>query len=537
MTTGTKFLAAVLVLAATAAATPARAEGWADRLSLSGYIQSDIRYVTETYRGARPGQGNEFEMNRNDVGLRLRADPFDSVQAVVDTRLRFFGFNRAASLPELIGRSKIDPFDFQLNEAYLSIRGLPWSKMDIKIGRMSQTWGTADMFNPTDNLSARDFSDPLDYTAKVPNQMIELDFYPTNWMTLQLVWVPVFKPANLPPSAVQGFAMTYNSRGEVTDFPAPPLDQDGQDGLIGLKGLLGDMAPAGSDNPMAAVHFTTPEVRTILPKTNLENSQVGARAKFKAGPVDFSLSYYYGRFGFPVAYTAVADVLLGVTPPANSFATDKSELDYSKLANVKYIAEIMYPRMQVAGFDFSYTSDNPWVPGFWAEAALIFPERVDFGLDVFLNGSNTKPAEEMRVALPYKNSNVPSTPFVKATAGFDWSYHDWFYINLQYVRGFFDEFNDRYGIHNYLVFATEFKFKQNEVQLRFAGAFNGDDKSAVFYPQLTWIVAPSVELVGGYMHFLGETQATNSLDYASKSKFGMKANGRNVAFFRGKVTF
>jgi hypothetical protein len=230
-----------------------------------------------------------------------------------------------------------------------------------------------------------------------------------------------------------------------------------------------------------------------------------------------------------VAYTAVADVLTqGNVPPPSKFVTDNEELDASKYANVRYVAEIIYPRMQVVGLDLAYSSDNQWVPGFFAEAALIFPERVDFGLEAFLDGNSI---------LRHKNGNVSSTPFIKATAGMDWSYRDWFYINLQYVRGFFDEFNDMYGLHNYLVFATEFKFKQNEVQLRFAGAFNGDDLSAVFYPQLTWIVAPSVELVGGYMHFLGETQSNTPLDYASKSKFGMKANGRNVAFFRAKVTF
>jgi len=526
MTTGAKVLGAVLVLATMAEGT-ARAEGWSDRLSISGSIQSDIRYVTDTFRGERPGQGHEFEMNRNDVNLRLRADPFDGVQAVVDTRMRYYGFNKAASLPELIGRSKIDPFDLMLNEAYLSVRGLPWSKMDIKVGRMIQTWGTADMFNPTDNLNSRDFSDPLDYTGKVPNQMIEVDLYPSDWLTLQLVWVPVFKPANLPPSAVEGFAMTYNSRGEVTDFPAPPLDAKGQQGLMGLKDKLGS-ASGGSDNPLAGVHFTTPEVRTINPKATLANSQFGARAKFKTGPVDFSLSYYYGRFGFPVAYTAVADVLSpGNAPAPSKFVTAVNELDSTKY-NVRYIAEIMYPRMQVIGADFAYASENQWVPGFSAEAALVLPERVDFGLEAFLDGQSI---------LRHSNPNVPTTPFVKATAGLDWSYHDWFYINLMYVRGFFDEFNDKYGIHNYLVFATEFKFKQNEVQIRFAGAFDGDDKSAVLYPQLTWVVAPAVELVGGYMHFLGETQPKNSLDYAGKSKFGMKANGRDVAFFRGKVTF
>ena len=36
--------------------------------------------------------------------------------------------------------------------------------------------------------------------------------------------------------------------------------------------------------------------------------------------------------------------------------------------------------MQVIGADFAYSSDNPWVPGFKAEAALILPEKVDFGM-------------------------------------------------------------------------------------------------------------------------------------------------------------
>jgi hypothetical protein len=520
-------VAAFVALAVLAAVPAARAEGWADRLSISGSLQSDIRFVTDDWRGERPGEGHEFEMNRNDVQLRLRADPFDGVQAVVDGRMRFYGFNKAATLPELIGWHKVDPFDFRLMEAYVAVKGLPWSKMDIKVGRMIQSWGTADMFNPTDNLNSRDFSDPLDYAAKVPNNMLEVDLYPTRWLTLQLVWVPVFKPANLPTSAVMGFAMTYNDRGEVTDFPAPPLDQAGQDKLLGLKDKLGSSS-TGGDNPLAGVHFTDPVVRTVMPKATLANSQFGARAKFAAGPVDLSLSYYYGRFGFPVAYTVVADVITPANvPPPSKFVTDEEALDPTKF-NVRYVAEILYPRMQVAGLDFAYASENEWVPGLFAEAALVFPEKVQFGMEAFLDGTSI---------MQHKNRNVPSTPFVKVTAGLDWSYRDWFYVNLQYVRGFFDEFNDKYGLHNYLVFATEFKFKQNEVALRFAGAFNGDDLSAVMYPQLTWVVAPGVELVGGYMHFLGDTAPKDSLDYATKSKFGMKANGRNVAFFKGKVTF
>jgi hypothetical protein len=497
--------AAAIVFASIAFLPEARAD-WKDMFSMSGNIQSDIRFIMDDWRGEKPGEGYEFEMNRNEVNLRLRVDPADRVQAVVDTRFRFFGFNKAASLPELIDRERLDPYSLQLTEAYVAVRGLPWSRMDIKIGRMVQIWGTADMFNPTDNLNSRDFSDPLSYVDKVPNNMIDLTIYPTDWMTIQAVWVPTFKPAQLPPSAVMGFALDYDANGCVSGFPAPPLDQPGQAALENMYGVL--------ESQNLCLQSAPPQVKTVIPKNSMANSQAGLRSKFHFGPVDFSLSYYYGRFGFPVAYTATANIVGG--------------------NNLEYVAEIVYPRMQVLGVDFAYTSENPWVPGFQAEAALIFPEQVTFGMAAFADGqpyplsggSNTLAAV-----------NVPSTPFVKATAGMDWSYRDWFYVNLMYVRGFFDEFNDRFGLHNYFVAATEFKFFDNELQIRLAGVLDCDDLSAVAYPQVTWIVAPSMEIIGGYMHFFGDTKPRDTFDYSTKSRFGQRAAGRNVAFLKGKVSW
>lgn len=525
MRTRTMLIAGALLLAA----VPARAD-WTDMFSLSGTLESDIRFITDDWRGAREGEGHEFEMNRNDVNLRLRVDPTERVQAVVDTRLRFYGFNESASLPELIGRDRIDPYSFQLNEAYVAVRGLPWSKMDIKIGRMIQTWGTVDMFNPTDNLNARDFSDPLNFTDKVPNQMIEIDLYPTDWLTIQAVWVPTFKPSQLPPSAALGFALDYGPNGCVSGFPAVPLDGPGRQALEDAFEMI------GSDP--CQMHVLTPQVRTVKPGKGIENSQAALRAKFQAGPVDFSLSYYYGRFKFPVAYTAVADVATNATTAAN-FVTDENEVDPTR-TNVKYVAEVMFPRMQVIGADFAYSSDNQWVPGIKAEAALILPEKVDFAMMAFVDGDRFPFNREGASIEILKTANVKSTPFVKASAGLDWSYGDWFYINVMYVRGFFDEFNDRYGLHNFFVAATEFKFLDNELQIRLSNVLDCNDLSNMFYPQLTWIVAPAVELSLGYMHFFGDTKPKTDdlvVDYALKSRFGQKATGRNVAFFKGKVTW
>ncbi len=511
------------------AASPAQAD-WKDMFSLTGTLESDIRFIADDWRGARDGEGHEFEMNRNDVTLRLRADPTERVQAVVDVRLRFYGFNESASLPELIGRDRIDPYSFQLNEAYVAVRGLPWSKMDIKIGRMIQTWGAVDMFNPTDNLNARDFSDPLNFADKVPNQMVEIDLYPTDWLTIQAVWVPTFKPSQLPPSAALGFALEYGDNGCVSGFPAVPLDRAGRQALEGAFDLI------GSDP--CQMHVLTPVVRTVNPGKGIDNSQAALRAKFQAGPVDFSLSYYYGRFKFPVAYTAVADVATNASAASN-FVTDEKDIDPTK-TNIKYVAEVMFPRMQVIGADFAYSSDNPWVPGIKAEAALILPEKVDFAMMAFVDGNRFAFNREGASTEILKTANVKSTPFLKASAGLDWSYGDWFYINVMYVRGFFDEFNDLYGLHNFFVAATEFKFLDNELQVRISNVLDVNDLSNMFYPQVTWIVAPAVELSLGYMHFFGDTKPKTDdlvVDYALKSRFGQKATGRNVAFFKGKVTW
>ena len=214
-------------------AGPAGAGDWTDKIHLGGYLQSDVRYVIDTHRG--PG-GRQFQMNRNDVELHLKAEPDPRVQAVLSGRLRFFGFNHAADLHGLTERPNIDPYWFQLDEAYLAVRDVLGAPIDLKVGRMVQNWGTADLFNPTDNLSARDFWDPLDYSGKIPNQRVELNWYPADWLSLTAVWVPVFKPYQVPPSATMAFAVENGPDGCFETAPAQPLDHEQ---AVKLKDLFG----------------------------------------------------------------------------------------------------------------------------------------------------------------------------------------------------------------------------------------------------------------------------------------------------------
>ncbi|HEY3448867.1 MAG TPA: DUF1302 family protein [Myxococcales bacterium] len=499
---------AALLVSAPAAASAA--PEWLDKISFSGYVQSDIRFDVEDYRGVKDGDGYKFSTNRNDLDLRLEVTPIEQLAAVVDARLRFFGMMEVNTLVQTNDRNRVDPFSVQLDQAYLAVKGVPFKWMDLKLGRMVQTWGSADMFNPTDNINGHDFSDPMDFARKVPNQMVELDLYPANWLTINAVWVPMFKPSQLPSSASFGFAVERDAKGCLVGMPAPPLSAKNADALTNTFGQL---------DP-CMLNFADPEVRTVLPSNNIDNSQVAVRARLRLGDLDLGLSYYYGRFSFPVAYTAVA-----TTAPS---ASDPSKID------VNYVAEVMYPRIQVAGLDFSYTA--PWMLdiGLVGEIALYFPEEVDFAVRAF-NGTEK--------VLELRDVNVPSTPFIKATVGMDYAFTSWLMVNAMYIHGFFDEFNDRYGLHNYVALTPRLSFKDDSVKIQISAILDCDDLSNQVNPELLWIVVPGVEVSLGAWIYGGSTHALDkngdgqpdSMDYSARSKFGQKASGRNVAYLRAKA--
>jgi len=496
-----------LALAFVLGGAPARAGG-SDWLRFSGYVQSDLRYVIEDWRGD-PGDGYRFEMNRNDLDLRLEILPYERVQAVVDARLRFYGFDESARLDDLYRRDLIDPWSLHLDEAFVAVQGLGWDKLDLALGRMVRTWGTVDQFNPTDNLNARDFSDPLDYTAKIPNQMIELTAYPADWLTLTAVFVPVFKPSQLPPSGRFYFGVERDAGGCFRSAPVPPLAPSDVKELEGLFSAI----------DACSLNFADPLVVPLRPEVTIENSQAAFKAAFQVWEIDVSFSYYYGRFTFPVAYTAVADVNLNPTRPG--------------VFDVAYTAEVIYPRMPVAGFDWSFPlSFSDWFEwdtdfslGFFGEVAVIFPEEVVFGLRAYQGGAQVVDKQAV---------NVASDPFVKASVAMDYTFAWGTYLNAMYVRGFFDEFNDLYGVHDYVVLALEQKWLSDSLSLRLAGALNVNDQSATTFPELKWIPYPGVELSGGVLWFVGDTEPADPYDYGSKSKFGMKATGRNVAFLKAR---
>ena len=224
-------------------------------------------------------------------------------------------------------RRKVDPFTlFYLDSGLHRGEGRA-VQVDRPEGRPhAADLGLVDIFSPNDNLNSRDFSDPLDFTRKVPNEMIEIDAYPNAWLTLNLVWVPIFQPSMLPPSAPLAFgdpeqrpglpqlvprAAAWGRRSQPAGEPL----QDDEPVLAELPDAAGDDLPAGLLHRRLAGGVPRGQVRS----------------RGKGGDLDIDLNYYYGRFGFPVAYDA--SVQVGRPQRQDDVAT---------------APRCMYPRMQVA---------------------------------------------------------------------------------------------------------------------------------------------------------------------------------------------
>ena len=79
---------------------------------------------------------------------------------------------------------------FHFREAYLEWQNGPW---EAALGERIFAWGTADGYNPTDNLNPRDYLDAPD-DSKIPVLALSTAYYPTESASLQFVVLPVFTP-------------------------------------------------------------------------------------------------------------------------------------------------------------------------------------------------------------------------------------------------------------------------------------------------------------------------------------------------------
>jgi hypothetical protein len=562
-----------IALALTAFAAPAGADV---DFKLSGVIQSDIRYRLNgdpqdlNYPSQQQLLRYGFSRNDNLIKVRMSLGVGTRVKAVADVDLVTYGFSDLHDLDSATLHERVDPYRLEAHAAYIDLyQVLPG--LDLRIGRQTVVWGVADQFNPTSNLNTLDFSDPLLFGRALANNMVRADYNPKGDWVFTAVWVPIFRPAELPrtaPLALLG-----------TDRP-PPIQEDGiRNQVYGLE---------------QSYMVKQINLNTIQPEPSLSNSQYAIRAAGRLGGQDVSLSYYHGRFGIPqLAYST----LHYATMNAQAFAD----------------VGVIWPKEDVIGGDIAGSIEKLFGLGYWIEGAVVFPGNIDYQVysdahtmtgnlteirftpdGKMLQYTDLLPPCPQKAGVPCGNgwahsptgvrgNTVTTTPFFKLTIGADTTIKSKLYVNVQYLHGFIDEFGAGKNFHalndpsmaqfmtepyrmeqrigDYLVAGAELHLASDRLNFRFFGVFKlpslnlnpgpGEGTfdefrgcsdmlynsgapgvacykfTAVLFPQLIWSVWEGTEISIGSFIFLGDRT----------TKFGDPAAGASELFAKAKFSF
>ena len=481
--------------------TPTAVAARRPRLDMSDKLDTRIRIVTSAYFDTARVEQRLFSRNENRLEFYFAYTPNEHLQIVGDVEPVFFGVAQAQELDDLATRQMLTPFHIESDAAYVALNDI-LPGLDIKIGRQTLVWGTADKFNPTNNINADDLEDRPLFTEPIGNQMIVVDYAPlADKLWFQGVYVPIFYPALLPPSAAAAL--------KDPQAPVPYAHESDLQRIGALQELL-------SINEMLV-----PQVSTTVkvPKARFTNGQSAIKLGTTLGGVDMSVSYFNGRHDIPTPILAEAGIIL---------PQDGTQAGCCYTSHVTLI----YPRMQVIGADFATQLPFLGNMGLWGEGALFIPQAqnllIEFPIPVDITPSG-RPNDD-GIPNPVRSMQGPTIldrPFIKATTGFDYSFGKHVYLQAQYLRGFIDEFGAGH-IGNYIVGGTDLIFFDRHLIFRMFGVADlptgrGDNSSYVLYPELI-LVPPwgSVTMEIGSFFLLGE----------SDTKFGQAATGSSIAFVK-----
>ena len=463
-------------------------------------LDTNVRIVSSVYYDIARVDERQFSRNENRLEFTFRYTPNEHIQVVGNVEPVFLGVAQAQVLDDLATRQLLTPFHVESDAAYIAVNDL-LPKLDLKVGRQIVQWGTADRFNPTNNINPDDLEDRPLFTEPIANQMVVVDYAPLDdKLWFEAVYVPLFYPALLPPSAAAGL--------EDPQSPVPFARESDVEKIAELQRRL-DITPSLVPSVFGTVR---------MPKRRFSDGQSAIKLGTSLGGVDASISYYNGRHDIPT--------------PLRVDSTTKDPLDGPPdEAECCYRSDVVlnYPRMQVLGLDF--TTQLPFLNnmGLWGEGALFFPAAQDLyiefplAIDVTPDDGVENPVQDLR------GPAIDDRPYIKATAGFDYTFGKHIYVQAQYLRGFIDEFGADH-IGNYLVGGTELIFFGRRLLFRAFGVVDfptdpDDNGSYVLYPELV-LVPPwgGVTFNMGSFFLIGE----------SDTKFGQPGAGSSIAF--AKVT-
>jgi len=487
------------------------------RIVSSTYMDIDNYIDGERWTGKKAAYGG-FSRHETRLEISFSYTPNEHIQIVGDFEPVFLYFPQQTDLNELTDRALMSRYHVESDAAYVAMHDI-LPGLDIKLGRQIVVWGTADKFNPTNNINADDLEDRPLFTEPIANQMAVIDYTlpSSDKFWAQFVYVPFFTPALLPPSAATALLDPKTMPPYVNDVDL--------DAIEFLQGYI-DTNPKYDPDIYANLE---------LPENRFKNSQVAFKLGSKIGPVDLSASYYRGFHDIPlpvnVKSTSVA-----------LFSDEMTEIPPEERFWYRSDVTLIYPKMQVLGLDFATQLPFLGNAGLWGEAGLFIPAddyrlvtELPTAIDVTYDDGIANPIREIDGPVVGAKGGK-ATSYVKATVGMDYTIGKHVYLQGQYLRGFIDEFGAG-NIGNYLVVGSELVFFGRHLIVRTFAVVDfpsgkQDAASTVIAPSL--IMVPPwgfVTLEIGGFAFVSE--ASKSKDKSlNRTKFGQSATGSSIVYFK-----
>jgi hypothetical protein len=441
-----------------------------------------------------------FERFEGTLDGKLSVLIGDHVSAVAQLRFVFTEKAEPQRFAALTDRLALSPVRLESDALYLEFVDIGLQGLELRLGRQQIIWGTADRFHAVSNLNPLDVEDPLKFGEVIANEMISLRYRPDfavgcegedpifTELGFEVVVVPYFKPAQLPQSA----GLAFSDQAELERRVDTPLVR----GLIEQQRALIRAGWTFGYNPLVE----TPEFKG-------DNVMLGARMSWRLLSIDMGFSYFYGFDDFPRAEKIVSRVELGDLHADNDIT-------------------LTYPRVHVAGFDMA--TSLPFLDGLGLWGELAFTVHDDLYRIIATGpviGVNEIEVEQ------------PGGFFVKAVVGMDYTPLPWWYLNIQYLYGFLDEFGAS-KLDHYIVGGMDFKLAREMLLIRLFSIWNLNDGSFVLFPQIMVRPWSGAELSVGAFLFSSLFPRNPGLNFPNPAdKFSSPAAGHPNVFLKARVSF
>lgn len=400
-------------------------------IKLSGELLSDQRFLLKS--------PNAWAWNENRLNLQIDKKVTANSKFHSEIWFRNIGLPKNKTLDDLYNKGIIDSYNMEIREANVEIYGFLTKNLDLKIGRQRIAWGTADKMNPSDNLNPYDLEDILDFGRHRGSDAINLNYYFNTDFSFQAVYIPIFRPANLP---VGIFSNLLNPE------------------IILPKGL----------------NLNNMTTETLNPKFNIkESSTFGLKFKGFAFGCDFSVSYVQGRDALPIP---VRNTLL----PTNT------------AGSVNLHSEYAFTKNHIFGFDLATSLAGI---GVWAEATAVLPDDKT----IMVNDLSAINPAVPPSSLISETTILDNELYMKYVLGADYHFANGLYINLQYLHGFFTEKGND-ALNDYFFLRVEKKLFDDKLKIiPVSGAFIvsdwsniADNYNFVLMPEISYMATDNAEL-------------------------------------------